>query len=141
LIGCDASADVISAYQHAHEVSAVASVATATTFDLAVLRVAQAGPACARAADAFAALFARGGMLRRKLVLLVAILESRGATTVLIDTADPGSRMSFILGAALRASGSVLSAAVAGAAILPVAAWYWIFRPATLGGPPQSGSR
>lgn len=45
-------------------------------FDAVLMRVARGGPALARAADAYARIFARRAILRRKLTLLLAILES-----------------------------------------------------------------
>src|SRR5690348_4672039 len=75
LIARGAPADVAAAYVRAHEVSPVAARGTASALDRALLRIANLGPRFARAADAYAAVFARNALLRRKLVLLVAILE------------------------------------------------------------------
>ena len=64
-------------------------------------------------ADDDPAVFSRRGTLRRKLVLLLAILESTGETSELVDTPDRGSVAGFLAGTALRAIGFVLTVAVA----------------------------
>jgi len=46
--------------------------------------------------------FSRGGTLRRKLVLLLAILESTGETSAVVDTPDEGTASRFVLEAFVR---------------------------------------
>lgn len=119
-------ADVVDAYLRAHAVSPVTASVSPQALDHAVLCVARIGPRFARAADAFAALAARGGLLRRKLVLLVAILESRGDTVRSIDRARPGSRVAWVAEVAGRALLSLLAVVAATALIAPMTAWYLI---------------
>jgi hypothetical protein len=64
--------------------------------------VARRGPAFARLADAWAGVLARNGTLRRKLVLLLAILESTGETSSKVDTPDRGTSLGFVAGLAGR---------------------------------------
>jgi NADH dehydrogenase len=66
--------------------------------------VARRGAVPARLADAWAGVLARNGTLRRKLVLLLAILESTGETAASVDTPDRGTRLGFLVGLAGRAA-------------------------------------
>lgn len=73
LIGQDPSPYAIAQYVHAHDHLALAP---ADAFDRRILAFATSGPWAVRAADAYARTFAQGAALRRKLVVLTAILES-----------------------------------------------------------------
>jgi len=73
LIGAAASERATAAYVRAHD---ALDLGPHTAFDVRMLAVARAGPLGARAADAYARFFAKGGVLRRKLVVLAAVLES-----------------------------------------------------------------
>ena len=64
--------------------------------DMALLQIARRGPSFARAADAYASVFARRGTLRRRLILLTAILESVGTTSEILDSADTKTSARFI---------------------------------------------
>ena len=123
LLGADAPRDVVSAYQRAHDVGAVATGAP-RPIDRALMRVALWGPVFAQAADGYAATFSRASLLRRKLVLLLAILESRRDTPAALDTAVPGSRATWVLGICVRAVGRVLVTCLAALLIAPLWAWY-----------------
>jgi hypothetical protein len=75
--------------------------------------LARRGPGMARLVDAWSVLVARDGTFRRKLVLLLAILESSGETSGRVDRPDPGSVAGFLAGTALRAAGFALTLAFA----------------------------
>lgn len=89
-------------------------------FDLFLLRVAATSPMFARMADSYAWLFASRSTLRRKLILLLAILENSGSTHALLDAVDhtrtPVLYLSFLKEALLFAARIVLSLVV----LLPV---------------------
>lgn len=125
LLGSAAPHDVVAAYTRAHAVGVIRTSA-ASALDRAALATARRGPVLARAADAFAAFAARGGLLRQKVVLLVAILESRGDTADYIDTAQPGSIAGFVADAAVRTLITLSLAAAAAVVIVPLAGWYAI---------------
>lgn len=72
-------------------------------------RAARRGPASTRLVDAWSALLARDGTFRRKLVLLLAILESAGETSARVDVPDRGSAPGFLAGTALRVAGFALT--------------------------------
>ena len=125
LIDREPAPDVVAAYARGHDVGSV-TTHTQRAMDRALLRVAHLGPRWARGADGFAALFAKSSVLRRKLVLLVAILESRGETADLIDTATPGSITAWVVAVAAAAAASIANATVAALLILPLCVWYGI---------------
>lgn len=95
LAGVDAPPDVLAAYRKAHQVSGLGR--WKGPVDDLLITIARRGIWCARAADGYASLFARASFLRQKLILLVAILESRGETARILDTARPGSRAGWML--------------------------------------------
>lgn len=120
LLGGPVPSSVLDAYVRAHHVSRVSESGCPPTLDRALIALARRGPFWTRAADSYAALFARSGLLRRKLVLLVAILESHGASARAIDTAQPGSTAGWIVDAGVRGAASVLLLALAGIALVPM---------------------
>ena len=73
LIGGAASDYVMREYARGHNALPLAPV---QGFDAVLLRVALGGPHLTRMADAYARVFARRAILRRKLALMLAILES-----------------------------------------------------------------
>jgi hypothetical protein len=127
LLGEDPPADVVAAYSAAHDVGGVEMNGERGVLDLALLRIARVGPAFARIADAYAALFARTSLLRRKLVLMLAILES-GRTAAALEAITPGSRAGFVLRVAVLTLRVALSAFVAAVILWPLAAWYAVSR-------------
>src|SRR6185503_7637567 len=74
----------------AHELGLIETTA-ASRFERCVVAIARGGPWPARAMDAYSRAFQPGGLLRRKLVLLLAILESRSPPAEAIDQPSPGS--------------------------------------------------
>jgi hypothetical protein len=124
LIGIDAPSDVVRHYQRAHEVSVVEAGGVVPPLDRALLRVARLGPSFARACDGYAGAFARTSLLRRKLVLLTAIFESRQQTAVIFDSAVPGSRAAWVVEVSARAGISALIGCLAALVILPLGLWY-----------------
>lgn len=77
LIGRPAGAYAATQYGRAHE---HLPLAPSTAFDRTLVSAAAMTPLLARAADAYARFFARGSLLRRKLTVLTAILESSAGT-------------------------------------------------------------
>lgn len=75
LIGTIPAADIESHYVKANTQHNLANKAGFSTFDQTTLRLALRGPVFARSIDAFCALFRRRGVLRRKLIIISAILE------------------------------------------------------------------
>lgn len=111
LIGRPAPQPIRDSYRRAHEVSAVGAPDSA--FDAWLAAFAGRGPRRTRLADSYAVLFARGGLLRRKLVFLLAILESYAETSRSVDTPRSRSAAEFFARAALSGVAFVLYASVA----------------------------
>ena len=122
LAGLDATDDVVRAYQRAHDVSTL-KLNAATPMDRALLQLASGGATMARIADSFAAPIAPGGALRKKLVLLLAILESRGASASRVDRAVPGSRALWVIDAVFHAAGWFIRFVAAALLLLPLRLW------------------
>jgi hypothetical protein len=128
LIGRDAAPDVVAAYRKAHHVSPVDESVVPAALDAALLTVARWGPGFARVADGYAAVFAKASRLRRKLVLMVAILESRGATAALIDTATPGSTGAWVAEVSARFATGACRLGLALLLIPAVRVWHRLVR-------------
>ncbi len=101
LLQCDADAYVIDHYAAAN---AALDLSPASGFDESMLGFARVGPLSTRIADSYASLFNRTATLRKRLVLLLAILETRPPFHQAIDQTPGGpllfARLSLTAGAA-----------------------------------------
>lgn len=127
LVDGDAPPDVVAAYQRAHERGTVEAGVVSSPVDRALLRLARTAPSLTRVADAYAAVFAGAGLLRRKLVLLLAILESRGPTAAALDTARPGSRVVWVAELAVLGCVWLMRVVIAALLVAPLWLWYGLF--------------
>lgn len=93
----------------------------------ALVRLARRGVVSARAADAYASVFRPSGTLRRKLVLLLAILETFGPTSARVDTPNRRTRLTF--GLELLKNGALFIALFAAAFVLLLPASLFARRP------------
>lgn len=119
LIGTDPDAQVLRTYRDA--VARVDALGPADAFDGRLLAFASRGPLRASLADGYAALLAPSSALRKRLVMLLAILESRAPFHRTID-ASLGSR-GIMLGRLVATSMGAVAAAVLGVMIfLPLRA-------------------
>jgi hypothetical protein len=106
LLGSPPPPYVVRKYVEAHDLSPAFS--RGSRFDIYILRIAATRPSLTRPADSYARIFAANGLLRRKLVLLLAILETAPSCSV-VDAVE-GSRPALLLrlvGAGLRSVFSV----------------------------------
>lgn len=78
---------ILEKYVEAHRVAP--DYSCGSRFDRLLVRCAAAGIAGASFADAYASLFARRSTLRRKLILLLAILESCAPARGFLDAIEP----------------------------------------------------
>ncbi len=97
LSGSPPSDYVLAQYRAAHAAGVVDPPGGATRFDEFVVRQARRGAWLARALDAHARVFANGSLLRRKLVLLLALLEVRSPHAEALDTPTGASRALMLL--------------------------------------------
>lgn len=82
--------------------AAIPALQPASAWERSLLAMARRGVAGVRGADAFAALFARDSVLRKRLVILLAILETRAPFSDAIDRALGGPRPVVIARVGLR---------------------------------------
>jgi hypothetical protein len=120
LIGARADAYVAGKYVQAHAVGSIAPAAD--DCDVVLAWAAARGPILARFADAYASVFARQGLLRRKLALLLAILETRLDSYRALDAPITTSRAALIAQLGARTCATAVSAAVAAAVLVPILA-------------------
>lgn len=97
LIGQTPSAYVVEQYVRAARVHNLAQDKDFPCLDRTALKIARRGGVFARWIDAYCALFRPGGALRRKLVLLSAILEHVAPASDHFDRVPPGSAVQTIL--------------------------------------------
>jgi hypothetical protein len=88
LIGTTPDAYVVAKYARAHAVSPVYS--STDRFELLLVRLAGANRSLARIVDAYAAVLAPTALVRRKLILLLAILETCAPSSQIIDQTGRG---------------------------------------------------
>jgi NADH dehydrogenase len=106
LLRADADTYVIEKYAAAHPVLALSPV---SRFDSALLTFARVSPLCTRLADSYASLFFRTAALRRRLVLLLAILETHAPFHQTIDRTVGGSAPLLFARLSIATAGALLS--------------------------------
>ncbi|HVS08711.1 MAG TPA: hypothetical protein VMS76_02470 [Planctomycetota bacterium] len=118
LSGAEPSAYVLAKYAEAHRL-ALPQLEPESRFDELLVAFARGGTFRAYMADAHARGFRPASLLRRKLVLLLAILECspQGGD---LDAPDPGSRAGFALRAAFDGARFTLAVAAGALLALPV---------------------
>ncbi len=120
LLGWSPDAATLEAYRRA--IATVPALAPAGPRDLALLALARNGWIATRMADAWAALFARSSALRKRLVMLLAILESRSPTSTAIDRPLGGSSPLAIAAIAGRGLVAIVVLTLAIVTVSPVVA-------------------
>lgn len=101
LIGVSPSARTADAYVAAHEKRA-ADLAPADRFDLFLVRFARKSAIGAELAGAYARRFRHAGLLQKKLVLTLALLECSPEASAILDRPEPGGAAGFWLRAVMR---------------------------------------
>ena len=114
LVARPPDAYVLGKYIEAHRVAP--GYSSGTRFDHLLVNFAAGGPARASFADSYACLFARQSLLRRKLILLLAILESCAPARGFLDAIEPASK--FFLSLRLLARGVLFLIRVLAAAVV-----------------------
>lgn len=118
LIGRYPEPYVVEKYVEAHLITTEYS--DRNRFDGALTKIARTHPVLAKLADSHARLFAPRGLLRKKLVLLLAILETCAPSYQLLDQTDSVSRPLVLLRLVGRGVGSALSLALGSLLLLPL---------------------
>jgi hypothetical protein len=124
LIGVNTAVYTRLKYVEATSAHGIAFDENFSPFDRATLAFARRGRNLARWADAYCAIFHRRGVLRRKLIVLAAILEHVSPTSHVFDNVPARGRINAIL--ALVGSGSMfaLSLALGVIVLLPLDLFY-----------------
>lgn len=78
-------------------------------FDRWLVAASAQGPLWAKLADSYAARFARHSMLRKKLVLMLALLECAPPASAYLDAVDGGGRLRLWARLAMRVAGAALA--------------------------------
>lgn len=107
LLGRTPDEYVMDRYRSAHET--VPALAAGGRFDESLLACARLGPLGTKIADAYAGLFFRHSVLRKKLILLLAILETRPPFSETIDASIVGSPPVLLARLVLKTTGALLS--------------------------------
>ncbi len=105
-------------YAQAHSVSA--EYAAEAAFDRLLIAVASTAPLGASLADSYASLFARSSALRKKLILLMAILESCAPARGFVDAPDRASLAGLYMRGALRGAFFALRCLGSAIVLLPL---------------------
>lgn len=117
LLGCEPHSYAVRKYAEAHCVSPVFSAGT--RFDDFLLKAARSHWLLAKLADSYARVAAPGALLRKKLVLLLAILETSPPSYQMLDAVQSGGRLALFLRLAGRGSASILSLTAGSLVFLP----------------------
>lgn len=95
LIGWEPNAYVIGKYIECHRIGRI--VEPAAPFDRFLTGISARSPFLARLSDAYASRFLKCGALRKKLVLMLALLECAGATFATLDEVDGGGKTGTLI--------------------------------------------
>jgi hypothetical protein len=107
LLGCAPDRYVERKYIEAHEM--LSNLAPVNRFDVFMIGVARRHSILLKLADAYAGIFDNRGLLRKKLVLLFAILETSPPFFQRIDTVDKGGKFLLACSSIVRGLVSVIS--------------------------------
>ena len=83
---------VLKKYQEGHKAGPALNEVSADQFDGLLIRIAKMNPFFTKLVDTFTSIFCRFSLFRKKLVLLLAILESCNPTHQHLDSADMSIR-------------------------------------------------
>lgn len=89
-------------------------------FDKLLIRLARLGSVGTRMADSYARIFMPGALIRKKLVVLLAILETCAPSFHLIDDLDSTNPAVLILRASARTAGFVVALIAAAPFLFPI---------------------
>jgi len=110
---------VMSKYREAHGVSGDFKQGEEIFFDRLLINASFAHPAAAKLVDAYTAIFRRKSAVRRKWVLLLAILESCTPTHLEFDRPDGGGKAKLAAGLVWRGLIFILALAVSIIVFMP----------------------
>ncbi len=98
LIQQDPSDYVLSKYRQAHSIADFACTSETRPFERLLLHVSATHPLLTKLVDAYTAIFLRSSIVRRKWILLLAILESCSPTSRCFDSPESSSKKVLFMG-------------------------------------------
>jgi|GEM_PF-852457 hypothetical protein len=111
---------ILAKYREAHQVSPKLARLGAAPFDRFLVELSRKNIALTKLVDAYTALFFRNAAVRKKMVLLLAILESCAPTYPIFDQPDANGRAAFLLCFVRQGIVFALSLMVAAILLLPL---------------------
>ena len=127
---CEPDAYVVKHYTAA---TSTLGLTPSSSFDRALLAFARLGPLWTRLADSYASVFVRTSSLRKRLVLLLALLETRAPFHLDIDRSPGGSTPVLLARLSLTTVLAITSLLAATVVLAPVHAVLAMFAPSTRG--------
>jgi nucleoside-diphosphate-sugar epimerase len=125
LLDCEPRDYVTQKYVAAHQVST--AFAGGTRFDFFLIRAASTHPMITKLVDAYARLFYPTALVRKKLVLLLAILETCAPSCHLIDAVERSSRPTLFARLCLSGFASIASVIAASILFVPARIMFAVF--------------
>lgn len=120
LTGRSAAAYVGGKYLDAFTGAQQSRLAACGRFDRLLLALARSHPLLTRVADIYSRFFSSGSVVRRRLVMLLALLESHAASIERLDSPTCGGLPGFVLGMGIRGTVSLLLLLTALPVLLPL---------------------
>jgi len=120
LTGLSVTDYVLEKYRDAHARHPDLDARQSPTFDRWLISIARAHPLGTWLADTYTAVFFKQALVRRKWILLVAILESTAPTAELFDVPEPGGRAAFVVRLGWRGLAFLLGLGVSSILFMPV---------------------
>ena len=120
LADLDADDYVVGKYEAGHRADNLGLAAGSDAFDRLLLWVGLLHPLTTRAVDGYAALLFKRALLRKKVTLLIAILETRPPFSSLFETVDDARPAALVVRTLVSALPAILVAAVLAVAFIPL---------------------
>jgi len=95
LIKQEPNSYIMKKFNEAHKVGSISP--PSDTFNRLLLRLARTNPLWTKLVDTYSVVFCNSSVVRNKLILLLAILESNADTCVRLDAVDESRKLVFLL--------------------------------------------
>lgn len=126
LLGEEPDAYVAAKYRAANLARKLCGPAAENGFEAFLLRLSRRGGVFTGMVDTFTGVFGRRSVFRKKMTMLVAILESCGFMHDRIGSATPGSKIALFLRLVFQGLGFAVSLVLSAAVLLPCRVYYGI---------------
>jgi nucleoside-diphosphate-sugar epimerase len=120
LVGQQPTRYVVEKYRDGNERCLAADGSNPSRFDVALVRIAGKSRLFTKLVDSYTSVFFKGALAKKKLVLLLAILESSPPTDRYLDSVDSPNKLGIYFKMGLRGMVFVLALVLSAAAFLPL---------------------